>query len=83
MTVRFLNMLNLILDRAAVPEFLQEECTAANLAREMIVLLKNPSARASQIADANEALRRLGLGQAPASMRAAETILQICNEKRV
>jgi lipid-A-disaccharide synthase len=82
MTVRFLNMLNLILDRAAVPEFLQDECTAANLAREMIVLLKNPSARASQIADANEALRRLGLGQAPASMRAAETILQICNGTR-
>jgi lipid-A-disaccharide synthase len=82
MTVKYLNMLNLILDRPAVPEFLQDDCTAANLAREMVALLKNPAARAAQITDANEALRKLGLGQPPASLQAADAVLAICADYR-
>jgi lipid-A-disaccharide synthase len=82
MTVKYLNMLNLVLDRPAVPEFLQDDCTAPNLARELVALLKNPAARASQIKDANEALRKLGLGQPPAALQAADAVLSLCRGRR-
>lgn len=79
MTVKYLNMLNLVLDRIAVPELLQSECTAQNLSREMIALLRDPSARATQIASAQEALRKLGFGQSSASDRAAKTVLELAS----
>lgn len=75
MTVKYLNMLNLVLDRPAIPEFLQGDCTAENLSRELVALIKDPAARATQAAAAQEALVKLGYGQPPASERAARAIL--------
>jgi lipid-A-disaccharide synthase len=77
MTVKYFNMLNLVLDRMAIPELLQEDCTPANLSRELIALIKDPAARAAQAASAQDALKLLGLGQPPASDRAAQAILEI------
>lgn len=82
MTVKHFNMLNLVLDRTAIPELLQEECTPANLSRELIALVKDPVARATQVASAQEALKILGLGQPPASDRAARAILDLALTRR-
>lgn len=79
MTVKYLNMLNLVLDRVAIPELLQTECTPANLSRELIALFKDPVARATQIADAQLALKKLGLGEVSASDRAAKTVLALAS----
>jgi lipid-A-disaccharide synthase len=77
MTVKYFNMLNLVLDRQAIPEFLQEQCTPANLSQALIGLIKDPVARATQAAAAQEALIKLGLGQPPAADRAAHEILRL------
>jgi lipid-A-disaccharide synthase len=77
MTVKHFNMLNLVLDRLAIPELLQDDCTPANLSRELIALIKDPAARATQAASAKEALLKLGYGQPPASDRAARAILDL------
>jgi lipid-A-disaccharide synthase len=77
MTVKHLNMLNLVLGRTAIPELIQAECTAANLSRELVSLIRDPVARADQVAAAREALMKLGLGQPPAAGRAAQEVLRL------
>ncbi|HAH09172.1 MAG TPA: lipid-A-disaccharide synthase [Alphaproteobacteria bacterium] len=77
MTVKYITLLNIILDRPAIPEFVQEECTAENLSREMISLLTNPVVRMTQIGAAEEALRKLGHGAEQPSSRAARAILAL------
>lgn len=72
--VRFANILNIILGRAAVPERLQEECRAELLASDVEALLG--PAGAAQIAELRPALDALGAdGEAP-SRRAARAVLE-------
>ncbi|MEE8393425.1 MAG: lipid-A-disaccharide synthase [Rhodospirillales bacterium] len=75
--VRFANLVNIILDRQAVPEFLQGDCRPQRLAAAIEELLDNEQVRRSQIADAKEAMSRLGLGGPSPSRRAAEVVLEI------
>lgn len=81
LTTRFANLINIILDREAVPELIQENCTPDNLAREVARLLDNPHARDLQRAAAFEALKQLGFGGAPPGERAAEVVLSYINIK--
>lgn len=74
--VRFVNLVNLVLERAAVPELLQEDCTAAKLAEAALRLLRDVSARAAQQDAFAEALRRLGRGEGNPSECAADVVLQ-------
>jgi lipid-A-disaccharide synthase len=66
---------NLVMGENAVPELLQDACTAENIARELIALLREGPARQRQI----DAFRRLDaimeLGSADPSARAAEVVL--------
>lgn len=73
--VKFATIANLILDRMAVPEFLQEDCTPARLADAVEPLLTDETAAARQRADLAEAMNALGLGGPSPSARAAEAIL--------
>jgi lipid-A-disaccharide synthase len=73
--VKYANLINLIADRPIVPELIQENCTAANLARETDRLLSDQSARAAQRAAFETAARALGLGQESPSRRAAKAAL--------
>lgn len=75
--VGFVNLVNLVLGRAAVPEFIQEDCRADRLAGAVSDLLDDGAARARQIADAALALRALGLGGPSPGQRAAEVILAL------
>ncbi|MBU6298549.1 MAG: lipid-A-disaccharide synthase [Alphaproteobacteria bacterium] len=73
--VKFATLVNLLLDREAVPEFLQERCKPAALADAVAALLTGKDAAARQVADLGEAMRRLGQGGEQPSLRAARAIL--------
>jgi lipid-A-disaccharide synthase len=80
--IRYVNLVNLLLDREAVPELLQERCRPDLLADAVSALLTNEAARVAQRAAAQEALRRLGLGGPSPSARAARIILDLVQQGR-
>jgi lipid-A-disaccharide synthase len=79
--VRYVTVVNLLLDRALIPEFLQENCRPDRLADAVAALLKDPAAGRAQIAGALPALEQLGAGDLPPSRLAARTILGVIAEK--
>lgn len=80
--VRFANLLNLILDRPAIPELLQQDCTPEQLARELMRLLDDRLAREREIEAYREGLRRLGRGDVSPGLRAADCVLALIAERR-
>jgi lipid-A-disaccharide synthase len=80
--VRYANLVNLLLDREAVPELLLERCTPEALESAVARLLVNDAARASQVAAYEEALAILGKDGAPPSFRAADVVLEVIAERR-
>ena len=75
--IRYASLVNLLLDRPAVPEFLQERCRPDLLAAAVSELLADPAAREAQRAAAKEALERLGYGGPAPSERAARIVLDL------
>jgi lipid-A-disaccharide synthase len=75
--VRSVILANLVLGENVVPEFLQSECTAANLAYALSVMLGDSSERRRQ----EQAFRRLdsilGTGGPTPSERAARAVLEL------
>jgi lipid-A-disaccharide synthase len=80
--VPYITLVNLILKREAIPEFVQEECTAENLSAELIRLLTNPSARVAQVTASAEAVKALGFGDEKPSVRAARAVLKLLDEPK-
>jgi lipid-A-disaccharide synthase len=74
---RYVNLVNIILDRLVVPELLLEECTPDRLSSALEDLLGNEAARAAQVAGYRESLARLGQGGIAPSLRAADDVLAI------
>jgi lipid-A-disaccharide synthase len=72
-------MVNLIAGRRIVPELIQDDCTAENIAAETLSLLTNHD-RAEETRRALEAVRAK-LGEPGASGRAAEAVLEIAGAK--
>lgn len=75
--VRYVNLVNLMLDRMLVPERLQEECRPDRLAADLERLLSDPAAREEQVSGVGEVARWLGQGDVPPSERAARAVLEI------
>ena len=75
--IRYVNLVNLLLDREAVPEFLQERCRSDLLGDAVSALLADAAAREAQRAAGREALRRLGYGGPAPSARAARIVLDL------
>jgi len=73
--VKFATIANLLLDREAVPEFLQERCKPQPIADALAALLTDEDAAARQVADLDEAMHRLGQGAEQPSLRAARAII--------
>ncbi|RJF85171.1 lipid-A-disaccharide synthase [Azospirillum cavernae] len=78
--VKYVNLVNLMLDRMLVPELLQEDCRPDHLARELGRLLDDPQARQAQIDGVAEVARWLGQGDVPPSERAARVVLDIVSQ---
>jgi len=75
--VKYANLVNIMLDRMLVPEFLQEKCTPENLAKAVGRLLDDPAAREEQKQGVAEVARWLGQGGPPPSERAADVVFAI------
>jgi len=74
--VKYVSLVNIVLDRPAQPEFLQHRCTPGQLARAVARLLDDPDARAAQAASCREALAQMAPGGPPPSVHAARAVLQ-------
>lgn len=70
-------LVNLILDRPSVREFLQSFCTPANLAEALYPLLNATSERARALADLDELREMMQTGREAPSVRAARAILEL------
>jgi len=76
--VPHVNLVNLILDRPAVPELLQEDCTPERIADTAAWLLEDQGPREEQRTALAEAIARLGAaGDRPPSQRAAARVLDL------
>lgn len=73
-TVRYVSIVNLLLNRPVIPEFIQENCTAEKLTTAVLSLLNDSQLRAIQTAEFNVAAKMLGQGDRLPSERAAEAI---------
>jgi lipid-A-disaccharide synthase len=80
MMVPYVVLVNLILNRKAVPEFLQRECESENLARALRPLLSDTPERAQQIRDLEQAVREFGAGGEAPSLRAARAVLELAEQ---
>jgi lipid-A-disaccharide synthase len=69
------HIVNLVLGERLVPEFLQERCTAGEIAPALAPLLGEGRERAAQVEGFDRALALLGRGGEPPSRRAARAIL--------
>ena len=75
MNVRYITLINILLDREAVPEFLQSRCTPDNLADAVVRLFRDRDAISHELADLDEATLLLGRGGEAPSIRAARAII--------
>jgi lipid-A-disaccharide synthase len=80
--VPFITLVNLILKRRAIPEHVQDDCTAENLSADLIQLITNTGARVAQVTASAEAVKALGLGDEKPSVRAARAILTLLREPK-
>ena len=72
-----ITLINLVLNRRAVPEFIQDQCNGEVLARALKPLFTDEGTRAQQLRDLEEAVRAFGAGQEPPSLRAARAVLEL------
>ncbi|MEQ8281146.1 MAG: lipid-A-disaccharide synthase [Parvibaculum sp.] len=70
-------LVNLILDRPSVREYLQFRCTPEALAEGLAPLLHDTPERARALADLDELRDRIGVGGEAPSRRAARAVLEI------
>lgn len=82
LTVRYVNLMNLVLDRPVVPELLQEHCNPQELSAALDRLADGGPARAAQIGAAEELAFRLGAGGISPSLRAADAVLSAIGYRR-
>ena len=76
MNVRYITLINILLGREAVPEFLQSRCTPDNLANAVVRLFGDGDAVMHELADLDEATGMLGKGGEAPSVRAARAIVE-------
>jgi lipid-A-disaccharide synthase len=79
--VSYANLVNLVLDRPAIPELLQEDCRPERLTAALDALLADETARRVQVEAGREALARLGRGGPSPGNRAATAVLDVIASK--
>ncbi len=76
MTVTHITLINILLGREAVPEFLQSKCTPEKLAGAAASLFADEDARAAQVRSMREFGQLLGEHDEAPSLRAARALLE-------
>lgn len=77
LTIKYVCLLNLLVDRLVVPELLQEKCVPADLADALSPLMRDGPERRVQLEGCAEALRALGVDGESPSLRAAREALSM------
>jgi len=77
MNVKFITLLNLVLNREAIPEYLQTHCGPETIAAAALPLFSDSPQRRKQLADIEEALAALGENAESPSLRAARVVLEL------
>jgi lipid-A-disaccharide synthase len=80
--IKWATLANMVLDRAVMPEFLQDDCRPEKIAPELARLLDDGALREARKADMAEAMDRLGHGGGGPSARAARTVLDFIARRR-
>lgn len=79
---RFVNLVNILLDRMAVPEYLLDACTAEAVGAAALRLLDDKTARTGQMTDFRAALIALGLGDPETPGQKAAKAVLACLDKK-
>jgi lipid-A-disaccharide synthase len=79
---KYFALVNLLLNREAVPELLQHSATPAALAGKIVPLLTDQAAAAAQVADLDAIAKALGEGSEAPSLRAAHAILDFARRAK-
>ncbi len=74
--VQHVGLVNLVLNRRAIPELIQNDCTVENMHDAVARLLDDEGMRNSQQAAYAEALEMLGAGTVAPSLRAARAVIE-------
>jgi lipid-A-disaccharide synthase len=82
LSLKFVTLVNILVDEPVMPELLQDRCRPDHLAEAVHHLLTDPAARDTQVAGARRALAQLGLDGESPSLRAAKAILERIGEQR-
>lgn len=77
--VKYISLVNLIMDKLVVKELIQDELTPANLQKELIDLLNNPARMVQLTADYASLKQKLSEGGS-ASANAARSIVQVAGK---
>ncbi|MCF8407405.1 MAG: lipid-A-disaccharide synthase [Crocinitomicaceae bacterium] len=72
--IKYISLVNLIMDKMVVKELIQQDCTATNIRQEIELLIENNSYRNEMIT--NYKGMRLVLGQGGASKKVAQSLLK-------
>jgi len=83
LTIKYVCLLNLLVDRPVVPELLQEKCTPGELTEALTPLMRDGPARREQLAGCQEALGVLGVEGEKPSWRAAREALSMIRKEAV
>lgn len=75
--VKYVNLVNLLLNRLVVPELLQLDCTPEKLCRAILALWTDEDAREAQKQGFAEAVNMLGGGDIPPSEKAARAVCKV------
>lgn len=76
------NLINLILGRALVTEYVHGDRSPARIASTLVELIRDERVRAAHLEGYDEAIRRLGSGGLSPSLKAADKILEIIAARR-
>ncbi len=80
--VAHVNLVNLVLDRPVVPEWLQEDCNPERIAASALPLMEDASHREAQKASLGEVIDMLrGAGKASPSEQAASRVLDLLERR--
>lgn len=80
--IKWATLINMMLDRPVMPEFLQEDCKAAKIAPMLEWVLTDAADRGHRRRDMAEAMVKLGLGGPSPGDRAAQVVLDYIAERK-
>jgi len=72
--IKYISLVNLIMDKLVVKELIQQDCTSDNIRKELRLLIENQEYRHQMVTDYGE--MRLLLGQGGASQKVANSLLK-------